>query len=654
MIKKLLTRILILVTAGLMVYFSTLTVENPNLRIDQNQHLGQADPNHLGWGDGARYNKYDGEGNLITSGTSQKTTRTKDDRFILEKVRISHLLDKRRFSVDADNMETAEDGRIIMSTNEAEPDSLIVLVERGGIRIETRGPLIQNTDQTISTEAPARFTLGASSGSCIGLRYLSNNYLELAAEVTFNDRTKEGVTQVEAAYLRMDYLEATGLIREGIVTTNAPGRKTLLLADEINVVFRSGVSDGSLAMDSASLIGEQASFIWGNGEMQASRFDICFSSNGRWAEELRTGADAVFSAATADGYWLSGQAGSMLLEMIDAEPKLLSTEKKIRIIGNRAGAPQLSLHGEQGMATDFIDGSVASTRIFGTPKFAYGSMTGNAGSLRVRHNEHQILFNGGANLEDSSQHVRIKGDEILLTGWDLKEKEIYAFTFVEIVYTRPDQDEVQGFGEKLEMHLAGNFVKLEGKPARFQQLDETVEAEAIEVVEIDDGVFDLETLSHVTLTKITEEGEFRVEAQKMSYDGTKRQLQFDAVLKAVTPGAGEFSCDRLEIGLKRGTGREAVDSIVARRNIIFKHVVVVEGGTQPATCLADLLTYDLDKDLAIFEGIDRDVVITREEGVLKMGRLIYNVKDGSVSGYPEREGESTITVPIKGPDQRKD
>ncbi|MDJ0836091.1 MAG: hypothetical protein QNK37_06205 [Acidobacteriota bacterium] len=646
MIKKLLTRLIVLGTAGLMGYFVFLSVDTPSLRVEKSDPAPSADPLEMGRGDSTRYRKFDTKGNLITTGTSARTTQTGERDFILEEVKISHRKDGRQFEASAHHMVTEENGLKVMTSDPEDPQSRVVLVETGGIRISTPGPLMENNDGTITTEAPTRFSLGNSSGSCVGLRYRSGEFLEMRANVVLNNRTAEADTRVEADYLMIDDRKRTGLIRRGAVTTFNDLRRTLLLAENIDVTFRDSLSTGSMAMERAVLRGKPANFVWASGDLQASYVDICFEDNGRWAQELNTAPDALFSSETDDGYWFNGAGGSLRLLLNASDPELLTATDPISIVGRRDDGPELSLLGKQGMETEFLDGVVTSTRIFGAPDFNYGTLTGKAGSLRVIHTQQQVLFSGGADLFERAENLRIKGDEVLLTSWDQRDREVFAFKFVEILYALENGGQVLGNGDKLEMKMPREYVKLEGKPARFERAGETIESDAIEVTDIDGDVFNLATDSRVLLTKKVEGGDLLVDAQKMNYAGSKRLLRFEKVLQAVMPGRGEMSCEQLDLALKRGRGRDAVENITAYRDVVFKHTLMEKDGPRKITALADKLILDPAEETAEFIGEDRDVEIT-SDSTTRARRLIYNLKDGSVIGIPVKQGRTKTTVPLK-------
>jgi len=649
MIKKLLTRLLVLATIGLMGYFVFLTRDQQAPRIERPpEHRDESAGPLLGQGEETRYTRYDADGNLIMDGTSDKTVQTGEEGFVLEGVSFNYRRDGRAFSVVAAKMVTEDGGRAVMSADAADPDDEIVLVEENGIRIETRGPLYQDPDGTIHTEAVADFFLEKSRGSCKGLRYRSESFLELKKDVVFVDRTDEAVTDIEAAYLMVEDLTRTGLIRDGVITTRDARGTNLLVAERIDVQFRRPLHEGDLSMDRAVLSGAPATVVWHRGDLSASHFEICFDASGRWAEEMVTGSDAQFGTETNDGFDFTGRSGRLVLRLSRSVPRLLRGQEPIRIDGRRAGDDRkIALSGKEGLETEFLDGAISSTRIFGEPVFAYGDTVGSAGNLRVLHSQHQILFSGGAELEEKAQGVKVQGDEVLLTNWDERDKEIFAFDFVEIHYARPGATPIDGYGDKLELHLPRNYVKLEGEPARFKRAEETIEAAIIEVTEIDREVFDLVTDVDVVVTKVTREGTYWIEARKMTYGGRQRVLRFEGVREAILPDRGRLSCDEMEIWLKPFRAEESVDKMEARGNVFFRHVVVDEDGEQPVTCQADILTLNVPANEAIFKGVDKDVVITQGASSSRMRELIYDLDDGSVTAYAEKQGRTQTTVPIK-------
>ena len=648
MLKKLLTRITILTTLFLMGYFILISSETQSLRIEKNEAPEDSNPQQLGSGLGGNYHKYDASGNLVTSGTTPKAVRTVDEGFVLEMIEFNHRHQNKNYHIQADQLVTGEDQKRVMTAN---PGSVIVLEEENGIRIETPGPLIQEADGLISTDAETQFQIGSAKGRCKGIRYRSGEILELLDKVNFVDEGPGGSTRIDAEYLKVDQASGYGHVRGGVITLHSPLRQGAMTADRMELVFKDPAVL-SLDLDRALLTGKPAGIFWNEVDMQAAYFDICFDETGKWPAEMDTANDAKFASQTQDQFQVSGNGGALKLLFQQGVPQKLTSMDSIRINGKKEGSPPFSLTGKQGVQASFQEGRIANTKIFGTPHFLYGSMSGISGGLHLLHNENKALFSQGAELWDDEQDIHIKGDEILLTGWDLNEREIVAYRFVELRYAEKTAQKILGKGETLKMKLPANAILLEGDPARITRLNETVEAPQIKANQVDGDHFNFQGSGQVHLTRVTDEGTFLVKAKKMDYVSQDNLIHFETVLEAKTPDDGSLSCGFLRVNLKTVGDKQTLHTITATKDVIFNGVVKHKDGDKPLLCMADRLDYDLVEGIAKFQGIDKDVVYKGPDGEAKIRQLIYDRKDGSLTGVPERRGTTTTTVPIKEPPSR--
>jgi len=648
MIKKLLTRVLILVTVLVLTYFALLSRDVESVRFEKSPQ--EAIENGVqGQGTDGSYRQYDSQGNVITWGKASRATRVEDAHFILEQPRIRHIVNGRTFFIQADSLKTGADNT---RTMEAEPGSRIELIEEGGIEIRTPGPMVQTADGLVETKTEAEFKMGNAQGHCKGLRYLSGSYLEMLGQVVFTQTAETSTIIIEADYLKLDQTGQTGTIRGGRMISRSLQGESAFAARDIDISFKA-LAVGRFSMDRARLKGSPARFIWEDGDLASTEFDICFDQSGRLARQLDTANDARFSSRTQDGYLLEGGGSSLNLEMDEGAPQLLTSRESIVIEGVKNDGLSLSLTGDEGVRTEFSNGKAASTRIFGSPHFHFGTQTGNAGNLRVLHKEHQILFSDGAQLTDSEENVHIKGDQILLANWDLQKKEIFAFRFVDIVFHPNTPEEIRSIGDVLELRLPGNDLKIEGNPARVVREGQTIQAKTIEITQIDSEVFNMKTGEQVVLDLVNQTGTFLIEAKTMSYQGKTRTLRFDHVLRAVTPDGGELVCGHLEVVLKRGFGKDAVTSLVGTQDVVFKHFIMRDGQRKPITCAADRLAHDFEKQVVTISGVGRDAIFSSPEGEVRSRELIYNLKDGSLKADPEKGGTTRTRVPLKDPAGRE-
>ena len=645
MYRKLLTRLLTLCTLALIGYFAVISTDTGMIRPEKSSRVNDLSANEMNLGEGG-YKSFNAQGEEVASGTFGKV---KMDEASYKAEDINGYLPTesgKRVFVVAGHFVTEPDGRRVLSSKNGED---IVLREENGITIRTRGPLIYTADDMIYTEERAQFSLANARGSCIGLRYHALSLLEMSRDVAFATTDKQGETRIDAAYLKLNEKTNHGTVRDGVITSIQGEERTWLEAENIELNYAGGDKYDPYRIVEISMLGEPALFRWGQGELESGSFEVCFDSSGRWVEQLTTGADALFTTVTEDGYWFTGRAGSLTLDSWAWEPLELSGNAEVSLIGRKDDGPELTLSGKQGMTTTFFNGKATSTRIFGEPVFTFDGQQGRAGSLRLLHGEHQILLSKGGELWNPEQNVRIKGDEILMSNWDLREKEIFALHFVEVVYNEGSPREIRATGEKMTLELPKNHVELGGKPARVVRPNQTVEAQSIHITEVDTNLFDMLSEEGVTINMVTAGGTYWIQARKMFYEGKSRRLLFEQVQRARTPNQGELSCGTMEVLLKKGTDTPTVELIHATRDVVFKGMIEHEKKPEPFSCQADVVDFKAEEQVIHFQGVTNDVIFNGPRGETRNRGLIYNQKDGSLSGYSEGNRMSTTKVPLEKP-----
>lgn len=646
MIKKILSRGLLAALIATLAYFVFLSADLTPVPIEKGGMRADPLDKDTVKGRGVQYKTFDAMGNEIISGTSYKVTQTGERTFQLrEGLSIRVNRDGKAYDVRADSFEKKEDGRRIML---AAPGAKILLDAQEGISIETPGPLIHTPDNIIQTEAEAYFRFGEIQGRCKGLRYKPDEFLELQADAWFFAHGSTGDMQITADLITLDNALQTATVYNGVLSNqNEMGLRQTLMARKFILEYTGGQEGRPFRMNHATLWGEPARFVWDEGELVASAFDVCFDPEGQWAEEVVTDEDTRFNMETRDGYDMHGQSGSLTLRTKLGRPHQMVGQDPIHIFARKPGSPSLELFGEKGIETLFLQGRTYSTRIHGMPSFRYADQEGKAGSLEVLHDEHNIIFSEGAELIDTREEVRILGDKILLANWDQEEREIFAFKFVEIRYRENTPDMIQCFGDSLVFRMPDQNVHLEGEKARMIRRGQRVEARLIEMTRVDDELFDLNTEGEVALIGDTDKGPLRVEARKMAYKALEQVLRFENVTRARVPDMGTLSCGHLEAGIKRRGNQTQIEYLSASDDVILEGIVVQGEQRTPMACRADRLDYRPRERVIYFKGEGKDVTFEHPTGKLYGRELTYNLNDGSMRVDSVTHGTTKTTVNLK-------
>lgn len=645
--RTFLTRILILATLLVLGYFVAISTDTG--KVPTQNVAPESGQKQLSEGKGLTFQAYDASGREINSGKFGRIVQEDEDTYLAEEVDLNLTSsDGSIYHVIADTYDTRDDGSRVLSAQEG---NQIRLRERDGITIETPGPLIYSQSGVLFTEAQATFSLANIKGACQGLRYKSGNFLRLLEDVRFQALDQDlGDMDIVADFLNLSMKTLKGEIRNGIIASSNDAAQSFLKAPSMDVYFRGQVGVGPYSLREVLLDGdknEHAIFRWAGGELRSSHFFGCFNESGHWIEMLRTAHDAHFSTLSNDGYWFEGTAGKLTLLGENWQPKEMSSTSLVDVTGRQGSSDTtLRLNGTGGLQTIFRDGTASSTRIFGKPTFSYGQQEGEAGSLRVLHDEHQVLFSAGASLQDTTQDLTIKGDEILLANWDQEQREIFAFKFVEILRKKGTPEQVQCFGDTLEMKLPSNDLKLTGEPAKLLRNGETIEGQTVQLKQVDAKLFDVSAQDEVVVNLISNQGTFWIQSRTMDFKAKKRLLQFDKVLKAVIPDQGELSGERLNAYLLKAGEGMVLDRIEMRGNVVFKGWREVDGKRDPITCQADEMDYQAGEETLRFTGVNREVIFSDSRFTTSNRGLIYNLKSGTLSGYSEKHRTSTIKVPL--------
>ncbi len=645
MLKKLFTRGLVALLTAVLGYFVLISTDRSVVPIERSHSRDEPAAEEKTTGSDVRYKSYDASGNELVAGSSRKVTQTGERKLQLKDgLTLRFNQDGKRYDVRADSFKDADDGRQILSAEEGGQIYLAV----DDVVIETGGPMIyDDVAGEFYTDARATFRVGEARGQAVGLRYKPDVFLELKRDTVFYSEGPEGDLEIDADFLRLDQTAQTASIRNGVLISSRDGQQTRLTAETINVAYDGDRKGAPFHLKRALLEGAPASFTWEDGGLDAAAFEVCFDETGAWIEELLTEEDAVFAAITSDGYAIHGQGGQLRLLAEGAKPKTLASQSAILIESRKAVGPVASLIGHGGFETQFRQGAAYSTRVFGRPEFQYDQQEGRAGSIRVMHEEGNILFSEGAELWDRAQNVRVRGDEIILDGWDLGEKEIFASKFVKIVYRQGEPDALQCAGDSLRLLLPKQFVRLTGSPARAWREGQAVEGEVVEIAHADEDRYDLRADRKVKLTMVVENGPMFIRAKSMTYAAAAETLEFDTVIQALIPGEGELSCDYLQAGLKRRGQKRFLEFVKASENVIYNGSILSEGKRQPISCQADRLDFFEGQRVIHFRGVGKDVVFKHPSGELTGRELTYFLNDGSIRVDSVTHGTTQTIINLK-------
>lgn len=654
MIKKWLTRLILLAMILIGAYFIVLITEVETVHIKESVS-DESFTEETIRGKGVRYKRFDAQGNELAAGSSQRVTMVGDQEIELEEgLELSMTREGRRYHFKADRFENLANGDRVMS---AEPGNKIYLSVEGGIELITPGPLFYHPDDTFETEALANFNLGQARGQSRGLRYQPDRYLELSSNASLNAKRGDGEQQILASFIYLNLVQARGEIRDCIMTNvAAEGVQTTIFADHLDATFKNA-PDEDFRFEWVRLEGQPASFNWNLGDLTASTLELCFDSDGQYVSSLTTSADSRVSTLTEDGYWLDGTNGRLELTLMLGSPTSLKSVDPAAFIAQKDDLQDMEMTGQEGFHTRFVEGKAYDTRLFGTPSFRHSERRGQSGGLRMLHSEHKVLFTGNAELLDPSVGIALKGDEILLTDWDLESREIYAFDFVHVIYELADAEPIEAWCTQLEMRFPERDVIMRGEPARLLRKNQDIKAERIEITRLDEDLFEIKTDDRVDLAIQTDEGELIILAAKMSFSQETNTIALESVTRASLPNQGEISCELMSIRLEpneEDNSKRVVAAMKAEGNVRFKTAGASQDTQGMITCAADQLTYTRESGQIVFEGRGQDVTLNHPTaGSMKGRQLTYHIKDGTIRVDSVGRGVTTTQVNLKQGSQNR-
>lgn len=644
--RKLLTFTLTLSTIALLVYFATISGDTGKLPTERAESGTMGSDEMESFGEDVRVQVFNQQGQRISEGTFA-SVRQSDASLAIENPDVTYTTASGRvIRIRADFLDNKTGKEQILSSK---PGNRILVSEDNGITIESVGPLIYDpATEILSTKAEAEFKMANFAGTCVGLSYRSEDFLQLESLVHFyGEENADGKVDMRGSALALNLKARLGTLLNGTITTQQDEGKSEFTAIETRFNFVGNGPSSTFTLTEVVFEGKPSRFKWKAGELNASRFDGRFNATGKWIENFTTSVDAVFATTSEDEYSFKGSGGRMELVAKQWVPIQLSSKDAVLLRGRRAKGDELLLQSEGGLETQFVEGKANSTRLFGAPLFRYGPMTGKAGNLRVLHHEHKILFTQGAELDDPLEKVHIEGDELLLADWDQVEREIFAFKFVEINRFMGTPEAINAFGDQLELHLPSGLLKLRGLPAKILRTAETIEGNAVEITQSGAGEYDILAVDEVGLTLIGQKGTVWATADKMNFWSSKNLIVFENVSRLALPDRGELSCGTLQAQMAREAGNMVVDTIHAERDVVFTGSRLVDGVRRPVSCQADKLDYSTSEGIIHFQGVNRDVVFTDATAETRNRDLKYNLKDGSLRGESARNRNSTTLVPIK-------
>lgn len=638
--RKWLARAMIALMVVILGYFVFLSADMTLVPIEKGGNTNEAaNTGELARGRDVQYLRVDSDGQEIMSGSSAKFSQLDETNVALaDGLRISITEQGTLYEVRADRLEQDDQGNKIMY---ADGEGLIELTSADGLVIRTPGPLVQTPDNVLQTESQATFAMGEARGRCVGLRFQPETFLEFQADAFFEARGPAQNISIQADAIRFDNLSQTGLVTGGVIQSQVALNQAtdLLIADTITLHYRGGQQMEPFHLTNAVLEGDEAEFIWQEGRLASRYFMICFDETGKQVSELYTARNARFDMQTADNYELFGTGGQLVLTVADAKPKLLKSRDAVHIYGEKADDPPVHIQGAAGLETVFAGGQATSTEVFGMPSFRYGDQSGQAGNLRLVHQDGDLMFSERAQLADGSGGVRIQADRILVSDWDTATRQLFAFDFVDVVYGQGEQA-ITGTGESMEYHDADDFLVLTGDSAQVVQSGHRIAARRIEVTQVDEQTYDLNAKEDVDMALMLARGVATVEAGTVQFIGREEKVTFTDVIRAAMPEMGTLSCGELVAGLKERNGKQILEYLIGSNEVILEGTVLKDGVPEPMSCRADRMTYRAAENAVYFEGEGRDLVFTHPDHNLRGRHLTYNLKDGSIRLGPEKQDTS--------------
>ncbi|PIE90169.1 MAG: hypothetical protein CR997_07180 [Acidobacteria bacterium] len=599
-------------------------------------------------GENIRYKSFNDQGEWTLEIQAQKSEILKGDQKAISEIRaVVKKTDGSILHIHADFYQDDGPNKVFSSKE----NSTITLKEEGGLQFESKGPLIITPDQELITENKADFKLGNWSGSGQTLYYIPDSKLMLNKDVFFNFSTKTESTSIVADQILVNLKQGAGRILNGkydMVSSTGQSKSdtTALEAEKMAFFFTGGQEDSPFSMTEVNISGPNSRIFWNEGGLISRFFSICMDEKGMFPQWITTSNDTEFTIQSVMGQSVTGTTGSMNIEFLETQPVLLKGETSIHIQSTSTDGEVLTLKGSKGFNTEFNGGRAENTRIFGTPEFQYDTLKGTAGFFRVLHGQRKLILSQTAEITSEENQIHVTAEEILVSKWDLPDREIFGRAFIHFTSKR-DGRAVHGYGNEILINEYQEEFSLKGSPARLEDGGSHFSAQEINVANFHSEDTVARALQQVQAVFFTNETSYKMICQSMALHKREGHCQLNGVKELHYTEDNTLSAEKVDLFFTQEKP-VALKSVLAEGNIQIKGSSWKEGKLSTFSGQSELLEYVHATQVLTLESNEGEVVLQNNDGYVTKGRrLIYSLLDDTMRVEASEHGSTQTIVNIK-------
>ena len=599
-------------------------------------------------GDTIRYKSYDGKGERTLEVQAEKIEQLPGLGTVVSGTRAMYRKpDGKILRITADLLRDEGVNKVFSSKDGGK----IVLEEEGGLKYETIGPLIVTPKLEFVTRSKTTFQFREWSGECLSLYYLPDQLLDLNQDVTFNFGKDREATTIQSKQFLFNLEKGVGTIHYGQITmfsiqTEQEMRSAYFESERMVLYFSGGKQKIPLSLVELEISGPDSHLFWNEGGLTSPFISVCMDNTERYPQLITTNDPTEFTLISSSGKEIHGITGSLKLDFFETQPLQLLGDSELILETQATSGKVLTIKGGTGFLTEFNQGKAENSRIFGAPVFELDGISGRAGFLRILHGQRKLIMSQTAELHNKQNNTSLSAEEILVSNWDLADREIFGRAFIRLKGDFMD-GEVHGTGDEIFFSDYQGVLTLKGSPAVFQDSKSAFSAKDFQINFLS-GKMTQATASGDVTGKLESAGRvFDLECQKMVYEQQTSICTLHSVDNLSGPEMGSISAQWVELAFDPGQSR-ALKEVNARGNIQLTGRSMQNGEPKQFSGQADHLNLDFMKQILTLEGDERDVVLQNDSGDESKGRrLIYSLLNATMRIEAGEHGSTQTIVNIK-------
>ena len=599
-------------------------------------------------GDVIRYKSYNDKGEWVLEVQAQKSEQVQGEGAAISGISAIYKKPNGKvLYILADLLKEEGPNKVFSSKAEG----LITLKEEGGLLFETTGPLVITPASEFITKSTTSFKLGNWNGSSDSLYYIPETLLKLKTKVIFNFDEAKASTHITANHIFLNIEEGVGKVMEGKLNMVSPDGSeslstTYLEAKEMVLFFAGGKNETPIYLSEIEISGQDSRIFWNEGGLISSYFSICMDESGMFPELATTSDETRFFFASMTDQTLTGTTGTMSIDFIQTQPILLTGDSSIFLESVSENGQILTLSGSKGFTTEFNRGKAENTRIFGSPLFEYQKLKGSAGFFRILHSQRKLMLSQTAELLNEEKNFQISADEILVSNWDLPDREIFGRAFIHISFQN-DGVRSDGYGEEIFFSDYIDKLTLKGAPAHFERGQSSFSAKTIEVVGFQAGLPVATATGETRGTFVSDQKSYELDCQDMVFNESAGTCTMRGVKELSASDQGSLSAELVELFFSTNE-KKRLKNILAQGKVHLKGKAMQDGELVHFSGQSEKLSFDASTQVLTLESGEKDVILQNDKGYESKGRrLIYSLLDATMRVEASEHGSTQTIVNIK-------